>query len=331
MGAMHNQTMLRFVLTAVLCGVLAGEGVAGFAASWQPTKPLTLVVHASPGSGADLFARLVAKIVKDERLLPVAVEVLNRTGGRGAIAMNFVANKRGDPGVLMGVTTPFITAPLQQKGLPTYRDFLPVALMAEDTSAVQVLATSRYHTIHDLIEAARRQPNTVTLAFGAFGGTDHINGFQLGKAVGAQFRFVAFKGGGETVTQLLGGHIDFITSNPAETRALAQAGKVRVLAIMGEKRLAVFPDVPTLRELGINMGGTFAAFRGFVAPGGVPEEAIEAYGSLMRKVMEAAAWKRYVSDNDLVEEYLGPAQMVRFLEERERSLARALVEMGAVK
>lgn len=331
MNATCCDPVLRRVFAALFCSAFSATAATASAADWRLTQPLKLVVHTAPGSGADLFARQIAEIIKREKLLPTAVEVVNRGGGGGAVAINFVAEKSGDPSYLMSVTNVFLTTPLQQKGLPTYRNFLPVAVMAHDTNAVQVLASSRYRTIHDLIEAARRQPKTVTHAFGAFGGTDHIVGYQLGKAAGVQFNYVAFKGGGEATVALLGGHIDFVTGNPGETRAHVQAGKIRVLAIVGEKRLPVFPDVPTLKEMGINMGGTFAVFRGFVAPAGVSTGAIETYTALMRKVMDTQAWKRYVSENDLVTEYLGPDEMARFLEERERDLARTLAELGAVK
>lgn len=328
MNAALVQPFRRFALIPLCVAAVAANAIG---AEWRPAQPVKLVVHTSPGSGADLFARHIAEIIKQGALLPVAAEVVNKGGGGGAVAINFLAERRGDPTHLMSVTNVFLTTPLRQKGLPTYRDFRPVAVMAHDTNAIQVLATSPYRTIKDLLDAARAQPKKVAHAFGAFGGTDHIIGYQLGKATGVQFNYVAFKGGGEATTALLGGHVDFVTGNPGETRAHVQAGKLRVLAVIGEKRLPVFPDVPTLKELGINLGGTFAVFRGFVAPADVPREAVDAYAAVLRRVMEAPAWKRYVADNDLAEEYLGPAQMARFLEGRNADLARVLGELALIK
>lgn len=328
MTAAPLQSFWRLVLI-LLC--VAAVATSAIGAEWRPAQPVKLVVHTSPGSGADLFARQIAEIIKQEALLPVAVEIVNRGGGGGAVAINALAERRGDPTYLMSVTNVFLTTPLRQKGLPTYRDFRPVAVMAHDTNAIQVLAASPYRTIKDLLDAARAQPKKVTHAFGAFGGTDHIIGYQLGKATGVQFNYVAFKGGGEATTALLGGHVDFVTGNPGETRAHVQAGKLRVLAAIGEKRLPVFPEVPTLKELGVNLGGTFAVFRGFVAPADVPREAVDAYAAVLRKVMDAPAWKRYVADNDLSEEFLGPLQMARFLEERNADLAGVLAELALLK
>ena len=297
-------------------------------AEWTPTQPLKIVVHTAPGGGADLFARHVAEIMRQAKLLPAPIEILNRSGGGGAVAINFTHEKRGDPSYLMCVTNVLLTTPLTQKGLPTYKDFVPVAVMASDTNAVHVLASSPYKTARDLIEAARSKPSSVTHAFGAFGGTDHIIGFQLAKATGVQFKYVAFKGGGDATVALLGGHVDFVTGNPSETRAHVDAGKLRVLGIVGDKRLAVFPDVPTLKEQGIALEGTYAVFRGFVAPPGVPRAAADTYAEAFRKVMDTPAWKRYVVENQLIEEFSDPAGMAKFLDERNAHLARALSEIS---
>jgi len=311
--------------------LLAVLSLEAAASEWRPTQPLKIVVHTAPGSGADLFARHIADTLRREKLLDVPVEIVNRGGGGGAVAINFVAEKKGDASWLLCVTNVFLTTPLQQKGLPGHRDFQPVAVLAHDTNAVQVNAQAPHKTIHELIDAARRQPATVVHAFGAFGGTDHIIGYQLAKAAGVQFKYVAFKGGGEAMVALLGGHVDFITGNPGESRAHVDAGKLRVLAIVGEKRLPAFPGVPTLREQGVNLGGTYAVFRGFVAPPGVPREAADGYANVLRKVLDTAAWKKYAAENDLIEQYLPPAPMARFLEERNADLAQTLAEMGRTK
>lgn len=316
------------LLGAIFWPFFAGLAVG---AEWTPTQPLKIVAHTAPGGGADLFARQVGEIVRQAKLLPVPIEVMNRSGGGGAIAINFVHEKRGDPSYLLCVTNVLLTTPMTQKGLPTYKDFTPVAVMATDTNAIHVLASSPYRTTRDLIEAARSRPNAITHAFGAFGGTDHIIGFQLAKATGVQFKYVAFKGGGEAAVALLGGHVDFVTGNPGETRAHVEAGKLKVLGIVGDKRLSIFPDVPTLKEQGIPLSGTYAVFRGFVAPPGIPRGAGEGYAEVLRKVMETSDWKRYVADNQLVEEYNDAAGMAKFLEERNARLAQVLSEISKTR
>jgi len=323
--------MSRFVVRLVLVAASALITPDAIAADWRPAQPLKFVVHTSPGAGADLFARHIADVIRQESLLPVPVEVINKSGGAGALAINFLAERKGDPTHIMAVTNVLLTTPLRQKGLPTYRDFQPVAVMAHDTNAIQVLASSPHKTVKSLIDAARAQPKKISHAFGAFGGTDHIIGYQLAKATGVQFSYVAFKGGGDAVTALLGGHVDFVTGGPGETRAHLQAGKLRALAVVGDRRLPTLPDVPTLKEAGISLAGTYAVFRGFVAPAGIPREAIDLYASVLQKVMGTPAWKRYAADGELEEQYLGPAQMAKFLETRNADLARVLAELALAK
>jgi putative tricarboxylic transport membrane protein len=323
--------MSPFIVRSVLAALGILMTAATVAAEWRPTQPVKFVVHTSPGAGADLFARHIAEIIRQNALLPVPIEVVNKSGGGGALAIAYLAERRGDPSHIMAVTNVLLTTPLRQKGLPTYRDFQPVAVMAHDTNAIQVLASSPHKTVKDLIEAARSQPKKVSHAFGAFGGTDHIIGYQLAKATGVQFSYVAFKGGGDAVTALLGGHVDFVTGGPGETRAHLQAGKLRALTVVGDKRLPTLPGVPTLKEAGINLGGTYAVFRGFVAPADVPREAIDLYASMLQKVMGTPAWKRYVADGELEEQFLGPAQMAKFLETRNADLARVLAELALAK
>ncbi|HET9662781.1 MAG TPA: tripartite tricarboxylate transporter substrate binding protein [Burkholderiales bacterium] len=323
--------MSPFIARSVLAVLSIVIAPATVAAQWRPTQAVKFVVHTSPGAGADLFARHIAEIIRQNTLLPVPVEVVNKSGGGGALPINFLAERKGDPTHIMAVTNVLLTTPLRQKGLPTFRDFQPVAVMAHDTNAIQVLASSPHKTVKDLIEAARSQPKKVSHAFGAFGGTDHIIGYQLAKSTGVQFSYVAFKGGGDAVTALLGGHVDFVTGGPGETRAHLQTGKLRALAVIGDRRLPTLPDVPTLKEAGIALGGTYAVFRGFVAPADVPREAIELYAATLRKVMATPAWKRYVADGELEEEFLGPAQMAKFLETRNADLARVLAELALAK
>ncbi|MGQ0522291.1 MAG: Bug family tripartite tricarboxylate transporter substrate binding protein [Betaproteobacteria bacterium] len=323
--------MSPFIVRSVLAALGILMTAATVAAEWRPTQPVKFVVHTSPGAGADLFARHIAEIIRQNALLSVPVEVINKSGGGGALAISYLAERKGDPSHIMAVTNVVLTTPLRQKGLPTYRDFQPVAVMAHDTNAIQVLASSPHKTVKDLIEAARAQPKKVSHAFGAFGGTDHIIGYQLAKATGVQFSYVAFKGGGDAVTALLGGHVDFVTGGPGETRAHLQAGKLRALAVVGDKRLPTLPDVPTLKEAGVNLGGTYAVFRGFVAPADVPREAIDLYAATLQKVMGTPAWKRFVADGELEEQFLGPAQMAKFLETRNADLARVLAELALAK
>jgi len=218
--------------------------------AWEPTEPVRIVVHTPAGSGADIFTRAVVDIIDKEQLMPVSVEVVNQPGAGGLNAMNFTAQQTGNPHYLMAVTNAFLSTPLRQKSELTYKDFTPVMILAEDSNAVQVNADS-YKTFDEFVAAAKASPKAVSHGVGSIGGTDHMIGYELGKAIGAEFNTVAFDGGGDAAVAVLGGHAGFVTGGPSETKGQIEAGLLRVLAVVGDERLASFPDVPTLRELGV--------------------------------------------------------------------------------
>jgi len=310
--------------------MMAGFGTPALA-KWQPTETVRVIVHAGPGSGADVFARAVADIIEKEKLLPVPIEVLNKKGGGGMVAMNFTAGQAGNPHYLMSITNAFLSTPIRQKSKLTYKDFKMVTVLAEDANAIQVNAASRYKTLDDFIAAAKASPKSVSIGVGSIGGTDHMISYRLGEAIGAEFNTVAFEGGGKAVTALLGGHIDFVTGGPSETIGQIKANRIRVLAVFGDKRLNSVPDVPTLDELGIKMNAHFAVIRGFVAPPETPKEVVDYYAGILGKVAESAAWKDFMVKNDFVEKHLGPAEMEPYVAKRSRDIESTLSEMGVLK
>lgn len=321
----RSLTVAVFMVT-----IMAAFGAPALA-QWQPTETVRVIVHAGPGSGADVFARAVVDIIEKEKLLSVPIEVLNKKGGGGMVAMNFTAGQAGNPHYLMSITNAFLSTPIRQKSDLTYKDFKMVTVLAEDANAIQVNAASPYETLDDFIAAAKASPKSVSIGVGSIGGTDHMISYRLGEAIGAEFNTVAFEGGGQAVTALLGGHIDFVTGGPSETIGQIEAKRIRVLAVFGDKRLNSVPDVPTLDELGIKMSAHFAVIRGFVAPPETPKEVVDYYAEILGKVAKTAAWEDFMIKNDFVDNHLGPAEMEPYVAKRSSDIASTLSEMGVVK
>lgn len=300
-------------------------------AQWQPTEAVRIIVHTGPGSGADVFTRAVADIVEKENLLPVPIEVVNKPGGGGMVAINFAAEQKGNPYYLMSITNAFLSTPIRQKSDLNYEDFEMVGVLAEDANAIQVNASSPYQTLDDFIAAAKANPKDVSIGVGSIGGTDHMIAYKLGQAIGAEFNVVAFDGGGKAVTALLGNHVDFVTGGPSETIGHIKADRIRVLAVFGDKRLNSLPEVPTLEELGVEMSAHFAVIRGFVAPPETPKEAVDYYAAVLGEVSETPAWKEFMVKNDFVDTNLGPSEMKPYVAKRHDDIASTLSEMGVVK
>jgi putative tricarboxylic transport membrane protein len=150
------------------------------------------------------------------------------------------------------------------------------------------------------------------------------------KAAGVKFNYIPFKSGGEAMVALLGGNLDMFYPNPGEALAQMEAKKVRILAVASEKRLAGAPDIPTLRELGIN--ASFQQVRSIAAPRDLPAEAVRFYESLFRKLADSTWWKeKYIRENMLTWDYKNSAETMKLWDANNEFCARTMKEMGVIK
>ena len=311
-----------------LAGALA-LACAGYAsAQAYPTRPVELVVHTAAGGGGDIFARTVAEIIAKEKLLPQPLVVNNKGGGGGAIAFNYVAGRRGDPYVLLAVpSTVLLTAPLRS-GLDIGLDkFTPLASLGLDLNAVTVRADAPYATMADFVAAAKREPNTIVIAFGSIGGTAHYLAYQIEKVTGARFRTVSMKGA-QAVLSVLGGHVHATTENLSEVMGHVEAKKMRVIGVPSGQRLAAAPGIPTLREQGFDIRS--GVRRGFAAPAGIPKESAAVLEAMLERVHQSAEWKEYAARNLLENTYLDGAAFSRYLAERQPDMVQFMKDVGLV-
>jgi putative tricarboxylic transport membrane protein len=297
--------------------------------SAYPERPIELTVPFAAGGGSDLMARIIAVIMQREKLLPQPLVVVNRPGGNGVLGYLHVGMKTGDPYVLTAATPSLLIQPLLDRMKLTYRDYTLIAGLALDEFALIVRADSPHRTVDDLVAAARRAPRTVTVGGSSVPSSDSIIAHQVERATGAQLTYVPFKGGGEVMTNLLGGHIEVASANPGEALDQLEAKGIRVLAVASERRLTSLPDVPTLRESGIDVVVT--QWRGVVAPRDVRPEARAVLVAAFKRLSESPAWAQYIRDNNLTAHYLGPEAFGRYLETEANRMARTLQEMGLIK
>ena len=230
-----------------------------------------------------------------------------------------MAGKKGDPHFWLTATTSFLTTPLLGKSKYTYRDFTPLANLAYDDFFVTVRADSPYKTMKDLIEDAKKRPGQIRTGGTYAPGTDALISHLLEKAAGVKFNYIPFKSGGEAMVALLGGNLDMFYPNPGEALAQLEAKKVRILAVASEKRLEAAPDIPTLRELGIN--AAFQQVRSIAAPKDLSQEAIRYFEDLFRKLADSKLWKeKYIQENMLTWDYKNSAETQKLWEQQQRKL-----------
>jgi len=324
---MKNLSRLS-VLFLVVLFVAFGAGSA-LAAGIYPEKPITLIVHAGAGGGSDIFSRTLAASVEKDKLLPQPIVVENKPGGSGAIAFAYVAGKKKDPYYILTAVTSFMTTPLMGLTPVGLKDFTPIANFAFDEYMLMVNPKSKYKSVKDIIADAKANPKKITVGGTQLGSSDSICAYLIEKAAGVQLNYVVFNGGGEVNAALLGGHIDLAVSNPGEALELYKAGKVRLLGVYSDKRLPGAPDVPTMKEQGVNV--TYVQNRGLVAPADIPADARKVLEQAFAKYMKTDVFKKYIADNMLSEAWMDGETFGKWLETENARYAVIVKDMGLIK
>ena len=308
--------------------LMLGFGEAQGAAKF-PEKPITLVVHSAAGGGSDIFARTLSAAFDKEKLLPQPIVVENKPGGSGAIAFAYVGGKKGDPHFLLTAVTSFLTTPILRKSQITPKDFTPIANFAFDEYMVIVKAGGKYKSMKDVVTDAKANPKKITVGGTQLGSSDSICAYLVEKEAGVQFNFIVFNSGGEVNAALMGGHIDLAVSNPGEALELAKANKVLTLGVFAEKRLVGAPNVPTLKEQGID--AVYVQNRGLVAPGGIPEEARKVLEDALLKYTKTKIYKEYVAEGMLSEAWMDGPTFGKWNEKEYARYQEVLKAMGLLK
>ncbi len=309
---MNAPSTTRWYRVAIV-GALAACASAGSYAQTYPSRPIELVVHTSAGSGGDVISRQVAEAVRRDKLLPQPFVVVNKTGGSGVIGLSYFKTKRGDPHYVLSVTSTLLALAYRPDVAITLDNYTPIALYAIDPQTIMVAADSPYKTFKDLVEALKREPGAFTAATTSATGTGRLVLHLMEKAVpGLKIKFVTFKGGGDAVTSVAGGHTQFTTENLSEGLGLVEAKKLRVLAVTTDKRLPQVPDIPTLVEQGFPI--TAGTIRGFTFTAGVPKQAVDTMEAALRKAHASPEWKEFAKRNMYQDIFLGSADFAKFLE-----------------
>lgn len=321
-------------LLAAGCGGRQGAAPGGAREPQQPaveypTKPVTMIIPWPAGSASDLAIRLISSYAEKE--LGVSINPVNMVGGNGAVAWAEVARAQPD-GYTIGFFTFDVLTNQALGQTPTkYTDFDFLMQFTIQPMGFYVLASSPYATMQDLVNAALQRPGEITVATTALGGLFHQAAGLFEQASGAKFRYVPFQGSNEQMAALLGGHVDAMINTITLPHQHVQAGTVRFLAAMTEERLARYPDVPTLRELGWDV--VYYSWRGIGLPKGVPQEIKDIILDAFTKAYNNPEFQQRAQEAGYDLMYRGPEEFTRFIAEQYPMVESALryINMGGTK
>jgi tripartite-type tricarboxylate transporter receptor subunit TctC len=275
--------MLRcFRIAWLLALALAGGGAA--LAQPYPAKPVRLVVGFPPGGGTDIMARLLA--AKLPELLGQSFVVENRPGAASNIATEHVARSAPDGYTILVATATLAMNPAFHKKLPfdVLRELAPVSIFADSPNVLAVRAGLAAKDVDALIALARAKPGVLNYSSAGTGTTQHMTGELFKLRTGTDVVHVPFKGTGPSLTALIAGDVDMTYVNIPALLPQVKAGRLRALAVAGAKRSELMPDVPTMKEAGVD-GVEVTIWYGVLAPAATPRPVVD---TLAAAVIKAA-------------------------------------------
>jgi len=324
----------RHVVLASLIVALSLTLAAPSESATYPARPLELVAPANPGGGWDALARTMNRALEIEKLYPQPMSVLNKPGGGGAVGLAYIFQKKGDDYELVVFSPPLIINTLNKTFTQNYKELTPLAKLITDYQIFIVKADSPYKTLKDLLDALKKNPGAVKFAGGSSPGSmDHLAFCKVAQLAGInpkELSYVAFSGGGEAITTLLGGNVAFVSSGIGESLAQLQAGTVRALAVTSPERLSgPMKDVPTLKEAGINT--TYEVWRGVFGVPGMSKEAQAWWAKTLKTMVGTKTWKESLEKLQWLDAYAGAEDFSTFLANEEKSYQTLMATLGFAK
>ncbi|NBO42374.1 MAG: tripartite tricarboxylate transporter substrate binding protein [Betaproteobacteria bacterium] len=321
----------RRLLATALLGMLGTLSALPSVAQNYPVRPITLIVPWGAGGGTDATARIIGSLLEKDLGQPVTV--VNRTGGSGVVGHAAIAAAQPD-GYTIGLATVEIGM-MHWQGLTdlTSTSYTPIGLVNADPAGVQVRADSPYKTVTELLAAIKANPGKFKGSGTGQGGIWHlaIAGLLRDQKIDpAALPWVPSNGAAPGLQDMVAGGIEVAPVSLPEARSLIDAGKVKSLAIMNDKPSALYPNVPTLKSA-IGSDWTMAAWRGIVAPKGLPAPVRDKLADAVRKVAASKEYNEFMASRGFGVIYAGPDDFAKFMVKSNTELGATMKAVGLVK
>jgi putative tricarboxylic transport membrane protein len=330
---MTTLSLKRFAVLALPMAALAMT-TSAHADEWTPSRSVEFVAPANPGGGWDTLVRTVSRVLQEERLAERNFAAINVPGGGGAVAWAQIARDSGNPHKLFATSPPIILVPLAGASRHDHTDFTPIARLITDYSIILVEADSEYQTINDLFDALKEN-NSLSIGGGsAPGSMDHISVAGLASAAGldaSSVNYIPFSGGGDAMTNLMGGHVEAVITGAGEAVGqLGEGSQLRALGVSSPERLGGgLADVATYQEQGVDY--TFDIWRGVMGAPDMPEEAVAYYETLFTEMLETDGWQQARDQLGWLDAYQDSETFGAFLDEQKEQFSSVLSDLGLLR
>lgn len=323
-----GKTTGAVLAVAFVFGMSLGVSSA-VAAEKYPAKAVTVIHGFKAGGGSDQLAQVTQPFL--EKVLKQRFVNVYKPGADGAIAWKEVGKDTKPDGYTL---TTCLTPKTQLNSMVNANsgyamaDFEPIANMIFDPGILVVAADSKFKTLKELLDAAKKAPGQIKLSHSGNGGDDWFNALMIAKLTGTSYNMVPFDGDAPAWQAAAGGHVDVCSTNVGVVAGVVKGKKLRALAVYTDKRLAALPDVPTLKEQGVDL--VEGSYRGYLAPKGTPKEIIDILADGLEKVSQDPDHKAACASLSMVPYFMRGDAFKSFLAKEEDLLRKIAKEMKLI-
>jgi len=315
-----------------LAWVLLAFPVFAFSQDKYPSRPVTFVAPFPPGGSIELIGRPLAASL--EKALKQPVLFTNRVGAAGAVGTSYVASSEPDGYRILFNISSIVVVPEADKIFdrrPAYTmdQLLPVARVNADANVLLVRAESPWKSLQELIDDAKRRPGQLSYSSSGVYGSTHVPAEMFTQAAGIPMRHVPFAGGGPATNALLGGHVDIHIQNVPGSMAHIRSGKLRPLAVTSARRADALPDVPTMKELGVDVD--YGVWHGVFVAAKTPPEVVKVIRDAVRVAVADPDFVGALQKISAAVAYLDLPEFQKFVADETRAMAAVVKRIGRVE
>ncbi len=319
---------------AVAALLLVCAAVPAFAQGWKPEQNVEISVGTAPGGGADRTARFIQKLIQEKKLIPFSVLVANKPGGGGTIGMRYLNTHPGNGHFLQMYSPNVLAGHVVGQVSMSHTDITPISILYSEHMLVAVRTESPVKDGRDLIARLKADPKSLSMTVGiGLGNMNHIGAALPLRAGGVdvkQVKAVVFNTVAESVTAVVGGHIDIVAATPSTVLQQVQAGRLRVLGITAPARVpGLFAQIPTWREQGIDSIASF--WHAVIGPTGMTPAQVQYWEEMLAGLAASDEWKAQLENNYLTSQFMKSAASTKFLAGQYNELKSILTELGMAK
>jgi len=321
-----------FTLAIAILASLALAACGGSSSGGGESGPVEVVTHNAVGGGSDVFTRQMIKVMYDNKIIPTQWPVRNVPAGDSIGAMSYMIERKGNAGLIAQVTPTWLATPMTVANAQVGLSMLtPISLVATEPQVIVTNASSQFNTFADFVDAAKAAPDTLVQTGGSSTANDALTRLVLQDTLGAKWKFLSFEDTGSRITALLRDDANIMLGSASDVAEQVKANQLKVIAVVGNERLEIFPDVSTTVEQGIDSANVPVQFRAVMGAPDMPADAVQGYQDNLSKMVETEDWKTLAKDSGLVTQNLQDDELTKYLQEQTDIVGGLLANLGLRK